>query len=74
MQFLKLAPNFTLAQENELQKIASAEPPPSANNMKECTENCQGWTLRVLAKCVKKNLVSENMLNECKKHQEAIQK
>lgn len=74
IKFIKLASNFTVAQESKLREITAAEPPPYANNMKELFENCQGWTLRVLAKCVQENLLSETSLNECKTHQEPIWK
>lgn len=60
--------------ESALQKIAVAEPPPRANNMKEVKENCQGWSLRVLAKCVQGGIVPKERLDACKALLEPIKK
>lgn len=60
--------------ESALQKIAVAEPPPRANNIKEVKENCQGWSLRVLNKCVQAKFVPAEKLQLCQTLLEPIKK
>lgn len=45
-----------------VQQIAASERPPSALNRAAVTENCQGWTIRVISKLVDRGIVSVEKL------------
>ncbi|KAL1847949.1 hypothetical protein Plec18170_008363 [Paecilomyces lecythidis] len=47
----------TKEQASLIQEIAENEPPPRAANRREAKENCQGWTVRVIAKLVERGIV-----------------
>lgn len=40
-----------------VKQVAYSEPPPRAPNRQSVRENCQGWTVRVIAKLVEKGIV-----------------
>jgi hypothetical protein len=40
-----------------VRQVAEQEPPPRATNRHSVTENCQGWTVRVIAKLVESGMV-----------------
>lgn len=43
--------------------IAEQEPPPRARDKKSVTENCQGWTMRVVSKLVNEGIVMPQKLD-----------
>ena len=45
-----------------VQQIAASEHPPRAMNRAAVTENCQGWTLRVISKLVQRGIVPAEKL------------
>ncbi|KZF22289.1 hypothetical protein L228DRAFT_149852 [Xylona heveae TC161] len=45
-----------------VKQIADSEPPPRAPNRQSVTENCQGWTVRVIAKLVERGIVPSGKL------------
>ncbi|CAG8289716.1 unnamed protein product [Penicillium olsonii] len=45
-----------------VKQIAEQEPPPRANDRNSVTENCQGWTMRVVAKLVDEGIVMSQKL------------
>ncbi|QKX59034.1 uncharacterized protein TRUGW13939_06163 [Talaromyces rugulosus] len=58
---------YELAVLNEQQaavvrQVAENEPPPRAPNRQSVLENCQGWTVRVIAKLVERGIVPTSKL------------
>jgi hypothetical protein len=51
---------------------AEQEPPPQAENRKSVTENCQGWTVRVIARLVKEKIVMAQKLEVAKSLMQAV--
>ncbi|KAJ6187780.1 hypothetical protein N7519_002688 [Penicillium mononematosum] len=51
---------------------AEQEPPPQAENRKSVTENCQGWTVRVIARLVKEKIVMQQKLEVAKSLMQAV--
>ncbi|CAG8377393.1 unnamed protein product [Penicillium salamii] len=45
-----------------VKQIAEQEPPPRAKDRKSVTENCQSWTMRVIARLVKEGIVMSQKL------------
>ncbi|OQE45878.1 hypothetical protein PENCOP_c001G08013 [Penicillium coprophilum] len=45
-----------------VKEAADSEPPPRAENHKALTENCQGWTVRVIEKLVEEKIVMPQKL------------
>ncbi|KAJ5731465.1 uncharacterized protein N7483_005973 [Penicillium malachiteum] len=41
-----------------IRKVAESEPPPRAPSQRLVTENCQGWTIRVLSRLVDMRIVA----------------
>ncbi|CAG7957581.1 unnamed protein product [Penicillium nalgiovense] len=51
---------------------AEQEPPPQAENPKSVTENCQGWTVRVIDRLVKEKIVMPQKLEVAKSLMQAV--
>ena len=49
--------SVTEEQEELVRQVAEQEPPPQAANRQSVTENCQGWTVRVITKLVEMGIV-----------------
>ena len=56
--------DISLEQADLVRDYAYAETPPQAANQALATENCQGWTIRVMAKLVQKGIVAERWVEE----------
>lgn len=54
--------NLTQDQAGWVEFYANSETPPSAPDRASVTENCQGWTVRVLERLVEKDIVTEAWL------------
>ncbi|OQE44423.1 hypothetical protein PENCOP_c002G06661 [Penicillium coprophilum] len=54
--------DVTEEQQTMVRNVAEAEDPPRAKDRKSVTENCQGWTIRVVTKLVGLGLVPEHKL------------
>ncbi|GAD93631.1 hypothetical protein MGYG_00396 [Paecilomyces variotii No. 5] len=52
----------TKEQASLIEEIAQNEPPPRAANRREAKENCQGWTVRVIAELVEGGIVPRRKL------------
>ncbi|EFQ97357.1 hypothetical protein MGYG_00396 [Nannizzia gypsea CBS 118893] len=52
----------TTEQAAVVKEVAENEIPPQAPNRQSVTENCQGWTVRVVARLVEKGVVSNAKL------------
>ncbi|EPE04032.1 hypothetical protein F503_04880 [Ophiostoma piceae UAMH 11346] len=52
--------NTDLSEESfvKVDEMARSEPPPRAESRKEVTENCQGWTVRLLRRLVDTGIVA----------------
>ncbi|KAE8155163.1 hypothetical protein BDV25DRAFT_146628 [Aspergillus avenaceus] len=61
----ELAP-VTEEQRLIVEDIASKERPPSAANRRSVTENCQGWTVRVITRLVERGIVPDDKLEMAK--------
>ncbi|WEW60772.1 hypothetical protein PRK78_006260 [Emydomyces testavorans] len=55
-----------------VKEVAEREPPPSAVNRQAVVENCQGWTVRVIAKLVDRGIVQSAKLQMAKSMVERI--
>lgn len=55
-----------------VKQAAEEEPPPNAENGKAATENCQGWTVRVIARLVKEKIVMPQKLELARSLLEAV--
>ena len=60
---------FTLAyldeqQTDHVRSCSENETPPRAENQALITENCQGWTVRVVARLVRLGIVEQSRLND----------
>ncbi|EEH18724.2 hypothetical protein PABG_01043 [Paracoccidioides brasiliensis Pb03] len=53
---------ITDAQALIVKQVAENEPPPTAVNRQAVVENCQGWTIRVIAKLVARCIVDSAKL------------
>lgn len=62
----------TEEQQAMVRNIAAAEVPPRAKDRKSVTENCQGWTFRVITKLVGLGLVSTSKLEMAKSMLEPV--
>ncbi|KAL8942321.1 MAG: hypothetical protein Q9211_001438 [Gyalolechia sp. 1 TL-2023] len=51
---------------------ATHEPPPRAPNQAAVTENCQGWTVRVIRRLVEEGIVQQKWLNTAVSLQEPV--
>lgn len=56
-----LASNLTPQMEAIVERVSEAEPPPRANSMRDATENCQGWTIRVREKLKAMNVIERDV-------------
>ncbi|KAK4212515.1 hypothetical protein QBC37DRAFT_191837 [Rhypophila decipiens] len=61
---LLLNDNLTAAQLSHVDEVDRSEPPPRANSTAEVTENCQGWTIRVLVRLAAEGIVEESAVQE----------
>ncbi|KAJ5960469.1 uncharacterized protein N7479_007619 [Penicillium vulpinum] len=55
-----------------VKQAAESELPPQAENRKAVTENCQGWTVRVIEKLVKEKIVMPQKLEVARSLMEAV--
>ncbi|OJD12309.1 hypothetical protein AJ78_07075 [Emergomyces pasteurianus Ep9510] len=62
----------TDAQALIVKEVAENEPPPKAENRQAVVENCQGWTVRVIAKLVAKGIVGSAKLEMARSMVEPI--
>src|SRR6266487_4158462 len=58
--------SLTEEQAKVVEEVAQNETPPRAEDRRFIKENCQGWTVRVIAKLVAKDLVSNAKLEMVK--------
>lgn len=49
-----------------VKEVAGSESPPRASSWRSVTENCQGWTVRVIARLVEKGVVESGKLEMAK--------
>jgi hypothetical protein len=63
---------ITEAQAKVVEEVAEIEPPPRASDRRSVTENCQGWTVRVIIRLVEKGIVSQAKLEIVKSLVEPI--
>ncbi|KAK3326018.1 hypothetical protein B0H66DRAFT_530024 [Apodospora peruviana] len=61
---LLLNDNLTGAQLARVDEVARSELPPRAKSRAEVTENCQGWTIRVLRRLAAEGIVEESAVKE----------
>ncbi|KAL2361832.1 hypothetical protein RJZ56_005256 [Blastomyces dermatitidis] len=62
----------TDAQALIVKQVAENEPPPRAVNRQAVVENCQGWTIRVIAKLVARGIVDSAKLEMARSMVQAI--
>ncbi|KAL1868423.1 hypothetical protein VTK73DRAFT_3689 [Phialemonium thermophilum] len=63
-RFVVLQENLTQDQVAIVDRIARSEPPPSAPDARSITENCQGWTVRVLRRLQAEGIVARSVVDE----------
>ncbi|PKY05772.1 hypothetical protein P168DRAFT_289203 [Aspergillus campestris IBT 28561] len=63
---------ITEEQSEAVKQVAESEQPPWANNRREVTENCQGWTVRVIARLVDIGIVPIEKLEMAKSMVEPV--
>ncbi|KAF2006803.1 hypothetical protein P154DRAFT_517282 [Amniculicola lignicola CBS 123094] len=51
--------NLDSASASRVHDCALLEPPPQAANQAAATENCQGWSMRVISRLVAENIVTQ---------------
>ncbi|KAF9251285.1 hypothetical protein DTO013E5_1704 [Penicillium roqueforti] len=56
-----------------VKQAAEEELPPQAENRKSVTENCQGWTVRVIARLVKEKIVMPQKLEVARSLMQPVQ-
>jgi hypothetical protein len=64
--------NLSDAQYAKVDQIARTEPPPRADRHGAVTENCQGWTIRVLWRLADEGIVKEAMVSKLEKDMDPI--
>lgn len=57
-----------------VKQVCESEQPPHAKTMHEVTENCQGWTLRVLRRLVQAGVITEAKYEMAAQMQEPLKK
>lgn len=62
----------TEEQQAVVSNVAAAEVPPRAKDRKSVTENCQGWTFRVITKLVGLGLVPTSKLDMARSMREPV--
>jgi hypothetical protein len=55
-----------------VKQVADNEPPPRAPNRQSVQKNCQGWTVRVIAKLVERGIVPAAKLNMARSMMEPV--
>lgn len=63
---------LTEEQATVVKQIADNEPPPRAPNRQSVKENCQGWTVRVIAKLVERGIVPPAKLDMARSMMEPV--
>ncbi|KAM7210473.1 hypothetical protein V8F06_014147 [Rhypophila decipiens] len=61
---LLLNDSLTAAQLARVDEVARSESPPRAKSRADVTENCQGWTIRVLVRLAAEGIVEESAVQE----------
>lgn len=56
-----LISDLTPQLEDVVKEVSEAEPPPTAENMREVKENCQGWTIRVVEQLKARNMIQRDV-------------
>lgn len=69
--------SYIMARPNEQQVArirywANATPPPSAPNQAAVQENCQGWTIRVIAHLISEQIVGQNWAAAARRLQQPV--
>ena len=64
--------NLTQAQVTIIDQVANTEPAPWAENQAAVTENCQGWTIRVLRRLHARGVVTKSGVDEMEALMEAV--
>jgi hypothetical protein len=67
-----LTGSLTSADIETIDEIARTEQPPRAANMHEVTENCQGWTVRVIKKVAAKGLIPQDKVAQAEALMEPV--
>ncbi|KAL4948504.1 hypothetical protein BDW69DRAFT_176369 [Aspergillus filifer] len=57
---------ITGQQASVIREVATSGPPPRAPNRQSVTENCQGWTVRVVGKLMARGIVPAAKLDMAK--------
>lgn len=63
---------ITEQQATVVKQVADNEHPPRAPNRQSVRENCQGWTVRVIAKLVERGIVPASKLNMARSMMEPV--
>lgn len=59
----ELNADLSESQQNEIKRAVEKERPPEAKDQRSVTENCQGWTIRVLRRLQEKGVVEKDRVD-----------